>query len=195
MSATVTGQIAADSNFNVPGPQLHFGGVLVGTNFVAGIKFQIHNVDSNGTYFFVQTGSVHREHLSSNGTNYVGLGGPGIDDGSDRGNYVYLLDPSQGTNATGDSPGTPTPSYDTQTSASDSFTMYLMFTPSNVGVAEPVPLQKMDWSWSATASQTNAAMNLWNVTTSNPPSGLSPANTTVHPQWTTNMIDSVHWTP
>ena len=195
MTATVTGGIRADSNYWKTGAWLHFGGYNVGTNAIHGISFQINGADNSGNLFFVQTGIMHREQLWSNGTNYVGVAGPGIDASAAADNYVYPFDISQGTNATGDSPAAPTLSHFRTVSANDSYTMYLMFMPSNVGDAKAVPLQKVDWSWSATANQTNVGLNLWQLTSATPPSGLSPANTTAHPEWITNLLNSMHWNP
>jgi hypothetical protein len=179
----------------LPGTYLHFGGNSVGSTIVPGIKFQINGTDTNGTYFFVQTGSSVEQELWSNGTNYTGYDGPGVDNGTDPNNYIYKLDPSQGAYATDDSPAQGLlPVFRTITET-DSFSMYLMFEPTNVARATPVPLQKIDWSWSAAAIQTNATLNQWQLTASSPPSGLSPVSTTAHPLWTTNLLTGWRWNP
>ncbi|MDR3560730.1 MAG: hypothetical protein P4N59_04720 [Negativicutes bacterium] len=195
LAAIVTGQIRVDDNYLLPGMYLHFGGDTVGTATTPGIKFQINGVDTNGTYFFVQTGSSSEQQLWSNGTNYIATDGPGLDNGTDTNSYVYRFDPSQGTNTTDDSPAQGLLSNLRTISETDSYTMYLMFTPTNVIGATPVPLQKVDWSWSAAAIQTDATLNLWALTTNSPPSGLTPVKTTAHPQWTNNLLNSWHWTP
>jgi hypothetical protein len=195
LAAAVTGEIRADNNYFRPGTYLHFGGYYVGTNAIHGIKFQISGADVAGDYFFIQTGSIHEEQLWSNGTNYVGDSDYGVDNGVNPSSYIYPLDSSQGTNATGDSPGSELKTNFQSVTKSDAYAMYLMFTPANVGTAEPVPLQKVNWTWSATAIQTNATLNLWRVTNAIPPSEPAPMDCTSHPEWSTNVLGSLHWTP
>jgi hypothetical protein len=67
MTPTITGQILVDNNYaRAPGTALHFAGYWTnGTSFVPGIKFQINNVDTNGSYFFAQITSLNRVSLPS----------------------------------------------------------------------------------------------------------------------------------
>ena len=132
LTATVTGQIFADNNCKKTGTYLHFGGNKVGTNTISGITFIINNADVPGNYFFVQTGQTTTTQLW-NGTNYVGICNLGVDDGTDRGDYVYQIDTSLSSAGTDDSPATQLLPQFTTVGESDSFTMYLMFTPVNNG--------------------------------------------------------------
>jgi len=90
------------------------------------------------------------------------------------------------TGGNGDSPqliANGNPNNDTQLSASDTFTTWIMYKPTG-GVW--VPLQKYSWTWSA---QLTWSVNHWNITAAFPKTAgagpnYTPQDTTDPPQWT-----------
>jgi len=63
----------------------------------------------------------------------------------------------------------------------DSFSMYIMFTPTGGGI--PVPIKKVDWSWGASGVLTNGGWRLLSSTSS----VGTVADSTAHPTWSNNI--------
>jgi len=103
------------------------------------------------------------------------------------GSYPYPTVQSVGnTNATIDSPFQGTG--DTvKFWRDDSFTMFFMFQPTNVGASIPVPVRKLSWSWGAIVTNaTILASSYTNLGAQNQPA-------TLHPSWRTNTAFATNW--
>jgi hypothetical protein len=187
--------VSVDANyFYISGTALHFGtdAKLVGqTNW--GIRFYATNIVLNGcpsssTFKFVQLGTLQAEHNLTNGksSQYLGSG-------------VDLHFPADYFAATetfwpmDDTPGEPVDG-SAQVWRSDQFTMYLFYQV-NLADSIPVPLKKLDWSWSGVA-QTNSVGG-WQLLSAS----VSVKNVNVptgYPTWTNNLnngstITNDHW--
>lgn len=194
LAVTVPGAIGADTNYVVAGTYLHFGGShSSGTNMTLGIKFEVLSTDMDGYMEFIQVGSAQASYLGSDGTNYV-ASGSGVDNGTLITDCEYHQDLAYSpATVADDSPACPLVNTLVTASRSDNFTMYLMFQSTNSG-ANIVPIKKVPWSWSASATLTNAPLNLWNLTAAVPPNNPTPADATRYPQWT-NHIQPIQWSP
>lgn len=197
MTVQVMGTVAADDNFQAArGTWLHFGGTGVPTNPIPGIKFRYSWAvdDPDGMLYYVQVGTSLVNILAGNGTNYSGSA-VGVDNGNSRFNHVYPVSADfPGEYAACDSPALYLCNYYTNVTRQDSFTMYLMFDPDCSTGKIPVPLKKVDWSWSGSAVLTNADQNLWMLASGAPPSGPAAVDTIFHPTWT-NKMDPQSWVP
>jgi hypothetical protein len=69
-------------------------------------------------------------------------------------------------------------------SVSDSFTMFLLFRPAG---GEWVPLRQVDWSWGAAANLVGAT---WVLTSTNNAVNPADSDSTAHPEWTDNWVNS-----
>ena len=70
-----------------------------------------------------------------------------------------------------------------QVSASDSFTMWLMYNPGGTDSIW-VPLRLTNWSWSGTATRSGS---IWELTGSSNTANPSSSATTTFPEWTGNV--------
>jgi hypothetical protein len=122
--------------------------------------------------------SEMREHKFTNGVWYVKNAIDVLD-------TFYPYVPNSLT--VSDSPGEGTDPTDQAISVSDSFTMWLMFKPTN---GQWVPLKKTDWGWggSGILSGTN-----WILINSNNIPNPPCVNTSLHPQWTNNLINITNY--
>jgi hypothetical protein len=102
------------------------------------------------------------------------------------GSFPYPLD-ADATSVnlkTSDSPGVFLPQTATAASTDYGAIMWLMFQPSGTsGNPIWVPLRKVSWSWSASATKSGST---WSITSHNDPHNLSASETSDFPQWTVN---------
>ena len=110
------------------------------------------------------------------------------DDSWQRYSGNNLLDnylPYDDTSATDDSPGTPLSDDLKVKTVSDTFTMWLMFKPSNTDSIW-VPLRSINWSWSGTATRSGTT---WTLTSPGDTPNPSSSTTTTFPTWVGNCKD------
>jgi len=184
--------VSIDANYAFySGTVLHFGtdAQLAGqTNW--GTRFYATNLVLNGcpsdaVFFFVQTGIIQAEHNYTNGTSsrYTGSG---LDT-----QYPAFL-PFSATEPwwhDDDPPGEPADG-SSQVWRSDHFTMYLLYQVNSAN-SIPVPLKKLDWSWSGVA-QTNGVGG-WQLLSASV--ALQNVNVSAgYPTWTNNTITGTNIT-
>jgi hypothetical protein len=175
-TATVTattGTVAVDSNYP-NGFALHFGNPsgTPGVTFTPSITIPS---GFTGTTEWIQMANSNRTFQPNVGSQVV-FTASGLDT-----TYPYSFN-----NSTADSPGTAFSACDfTSATTNDSFTMWLMFKPnvSSGFTAIWVPLRAVSWSWTADASR-NAGTCNWTLNSSS--KSATDADSTAHPQWTSN---------
>jgi hypothetical protein len=186
--STVTGRLFIDRCTNPFGfLELHFGmppsfpqnyGGCLGN---PGITFT-RTEPSGGDLQWVQLGTINDAITLNDGTRKVKQT-TGLD-------TIYPYPPSSlGPNVADDEPGAGLSNNLAGLVIDENFTMFLMFKPSGVsGNSIWVPLRKVNWFWSATLHRTGN--DTWEIdTNANSPSPLDE-NATVHPQWTSNIVDA-----
>ncbi|HEU4713002.1 MAG TPA: hypothetical protein VFS76_15640 [Pyrinomonadaceae bacterium] len=101
--------------------------------------------------------------------------------------FPYPLDPgaTQNNLKTSDSPAVILPSGATAASANYHATMWLLFKPTGVdGTSIWVPLRKVTWAWTASATFNGTA---WTISSQTNPANLQSANSHDHPTWNKNI--------
>lgn len=189
--AFTNGPVAVDAGGDIPGggislhwgdppilaPTTNYGIVVWATNIV------LNGCPGNSTFLFVQTGTIQAEHNYTNGTS-LRYSGSGLDSYYPAGNFEaydevplpyyvdYPAEPVAGS---------------AEVWRSDTFTSYLLFQPPTSN-SIPVPLKKLQWSWSGLA-QINGADG-WEVLSSS--TALYNVNVNAgYPTWTSNTINGV----
>jgi hypothetical protein len=169
---TVTGTVVVAQPFG----QLE---LVYGNVFIPGIKFTRANLSIpmgfSGDTYWVQVANVTRTRRRNDGTDDI-FTGSGLDN-----RFSYSVNDPNATQ-TNDSPGLALTSDYTNASVTDSYQMWLMFKPSSTGSIY-VPLRKVDWSWSGTATRSGSQ---WTLTNSSNTQNPASADSTTHPTWTTN---------
>jgi len=133
----------------------------------------------NGSTEWVQVFTKKSASLTDFDAHVTNLNKSGLDDF-----YPYPLDPGHNSNL--QTSDTPALVIDGFYSGSTDFeaTMWLMFRPTNGTNPNWVPLRKVSWIWTATATYDGTS---WTINPhSDPPTSLSDADTTTYPQWTGN---------
>ncbi len=197
-SLTAVGTMGADTNY-LPGgfsdfatiPAIHLGYRSSGYE---GVVFTYTNADLTGfsglyyQFFFVQVGSTHGRQCVSNTETRCHWTSAGLDTAFPYPSGVldgYFLKLTSGQ--VSDSPYMQLFSDATNGFRSDTFDMYLMFQAD--GESIPVPMKKVSWTWSGTATQTNGS---WILLDPQYPVNGTGTNTFEFPLWTTN-IASATW--
>jgi hypothetical protein len=188
-NSTFTAQVAVDTNWSYPGKSLvtplHLGNPsgMSGITFVA-TNFDLSTYVGGGWEFLaVQIGSSTVVYSQTNGTNIVGQGA-GLDS-----ELPYDTFPLGLPGVTSDNPTEELASVNRTVARSDAFSMFLLFQPWG-GIA--VPLRRIDWSWSGTATN---ALGVWSLVLGSGTETISANNvdTTSFPIWTNNIATPVYF--
>jgi hypothetical protein len=184
---TITGQVQLLTNPpNYPCIYLELCGTNDGTTFIPGIEFALTNVDTNGWYFLVQIGTLHRDikYISIYKSSVDETTGPALDAGINPTNWFYPFYLAS-TNVACDSPFEFCSPDMSTLCRTDYFNMYLMFSNFTLN-AMPVPLKVVNWSWSGNATNQSQSQTHW-VLTNSTSSNSPPTDTFTFPQWTNNV--------
>lgn len=193
-TGTKIGTVAANDQYSFPGYWLHFG-KRDPTNAV-GIKFEADIQSApNGQFFFLQTLDGTFEKTRVDGNQWHMVFANALDNLTNTNSYEYRFRqdylPSL---ATDDSPGVDLLTDDSTVTAGIAFRMYLMFQ-SEISNAIAVPISRVNWSWSGTASRNNTPPPPWVLMgAGEPPNSITGSATTSHPTWSTNAAAAV-WVP
>jgi hypothetical protein len=133
----------------------------------------------NGSTQWVQVFTKKSASLMDYNAQVTALNTPGLDDF-----YPYPLD-AGATSANLKTSDTPALFLDGFVSGSVDFeaTMWLLFRPTAGTNPIWVPLRRVSWVWTANATYDGAT---WTINSHSDPTNLSDADSTNHPQWTTN---------
>jgi hypothetical protein len=167
LTASITGAIALDNNYENNVFALHFGWVP------AGIIFD-YSTTASGTWNFAQlvNSYVARQRDQTDGTWYRAQGA-GLDE-----SFPYpTFRPLYGTS---DSPGIEVIAGSSGVSLSYSFSMYLMFKPPG-GIY--VPIRKINWGFDAAATKSGT----WGSPSGAPYVDPNDTDATSHPEWVNNI--------
>jgi hypothetical protein len=182
--AFTNGAVTIDANGDSSGVNLYWGKApLLFTSTNYGIRFYATNIVLNGcpsssTFKYVQLGTIQAEHNYTNGTStqYTGSG-------LDTRYPAFSFSATEQFDHEEDEPSEPVGD-SAQVWRSDHFTMYLLFQPNSAN-SIPVPLKKLDWSWSG-VGQTNGTGG-WQLLSSS--TSLQNVNVSAdYPTWTSNAI-------
>ncbi len=139
--------------------------------------------DFRGTFSFTQVINSSRDVSTPSPPGKTCVNGPGLD-----GQYVTY---SYGLSLN-DSPSVPANSSLSEVKVSDSFSSYLMWTPSGMASSIAIPLGHFDWGWSADATR-DQSTGIWSSTGTPTPATMSPLLT--FPTWSANVYPPSTGTP